>query len=575
MRLGDVAYISPILIFRQFRQAVIALKQDKQTSKPEQVLRIAIAQVNLLVGDIEGNAERIIEWSLHARDDLLADIVLFPELAICGYPPEDLLLRPGMYERVDRTLEKLTSKLKGITALVGYPEKTAEGIYNSVAVIENGGITSIARKNVLPNYSVFDEKRYFITSNQSTVFNYKHKKLGICICEDIWTPGPIKNAVEAGAELILNLNASPFHLQKSQEREEVIRQRVSEVNVPVLYSNLVGGQDELVFDGQSFVVDNNQNLTHRFAAFEEMLTFVDFDENTLQPLATEITPVLSEEASVYQALVTGVRDYVMKNGFPGVVIGLSGGIDSALTLCIAVDALGADKVEAVMMPSCYTLDMSVEDAKLQAEQLGVKFNIIPIEKPFNTFLELLKDEFAGKAVDATEENIQARSRGVLLMAISNKKGKMVLTTGNKSEMAVGYATLYGDMAGGFDVLKDVKKTLVFRLADYRNSLSAAIPQRVIDRPPSAELAPDQKDTDSLPEYEILDEILERYVEHDQGLDDIVSGGFDRDTVRRVLRLVDINEYKRRQAAPGVRITKRAFGRDRRYPITSGYGRNRK
>ncbi|MCW8900677.1 MAG: NAD+ synthase [Gammaproteobacteria bacterium] len=541
----------------------------------EQTLRIAIAQINLLVGDIEGNAKRILEWIKRARDENQADIIVFPELALTGYPPEDLLLRPGLYERVSSELTKLMHGTKGITAVVGYPEKTDEGIYNAVAVLENGSCVAVARKKHLPNYSVFDEKRYFIPSNKSCVFTVKNKKLGICICEDIWYSAPVKNTVDAGAGLILNLNASPFHAQKTQEREDVIRQRVDEVHVPIVYANLVGGQDELVFDGQSFVIDADKNLSHRFVAFEETLEIIDFDRETLKPLSPSILPILSDEASIYQALVTGVRDYVAKNGFPGVVIGLSGGIDSALTLSIAVDALGADKVEAVMMPSCYTLDMSVEDAKEQAELLGVNFKIIPIEKPFNAFLELLEDEFAGKDVDATEENIQARCRGLILMAISNKKGKMVLTTGNKSEMAVGYATLYGDMAGGYNALKDVKKTLVFRLAEYRNSVSANIPQRVIERPPSAELAPDQKDTDSLPEYEILDDILECFVERDMGLEDIVAAGFERETVRRVLRLIDVNEYKRRQAAPGVRITRRAFGRDRRYPITSGYGRHRK
>ena len=538
-------------------------------------LRIAIAQINLLVGDIEGNASCIIEYSERARDEENADIVVFPELALCGYPPEDLLLRQGMYERVNSALEIITRAAQGITVLVGFPEKTDNAIYNSVAVIQNGECRSIARKQYLPNYSVFDEKRYFTPSDEGTVFSIKDKNIGICICEDIWFAESVKKVVDKGAQLILNLNASPFHRQKIHARENVVRQRIAEAKVPIVYANMVGGQDELVFDGQSFVLDAEGKLTHRFAAFEEQLCLVEFKEKSLQPLSSVITEVLSDEASIYQALVTGVRDYVTKNGFSGVVIGLSGGIDSALTLSIAVDALGAEHVEAVMMPSCYTLDMSVEDAQQQTETLGINFKVIPIEKPFNTFLELLKDEFEGKAVDATEENIQARCRGLLLMAISNKKGKMVLTTGNKSEMAVGYATLYGDMAGGFDVLKDIKKTLVFRLAEYRNSVSANIPQRVIDRPPSAELAPDQKDTDSLPPYEILDEVLEMYIEQDLGLENIVAAGFEREMVRRILRLVDINEYKRRQAAPGVRITTRAFGRDRRYPITSGYGRNRK
>lgn len=554
---------------------MVILNRNNNNPDSGQTLRVAIAQINLLVGDIENNAIRILEWAKRARDDRQADVIVFPELALTGYPPEDLLLRPGLHERVDDALSLLKKEITGITVLLGYPEKTNDGLYNCVAVLGAGKCTVLTRKTHLPNYSVFDEKRYFISDDKSGVFTLNGVQIGVCICEDIWHAEPVKRAVESGARLILSVNASPFHAHKTHEREDVIRQRVSEINVPVVYANMVGGQDELVFDGQSFVIDDSGQLSHRFAAFEESLGLVSFDTKTLKPLEPAIVRPLLEEASVYQALVTGVRDYVTKNGFSGVVIGLSGGIDSALTLSVAVDALGADKVEAVMMPSCYTLDMSVEDAKEQAELLGVNFKVIPIEKPFNTFLELLEDEFAGKAVDATEENIQARCRGVLLMAISNKKGKMVLTTGNKSEMAVGYATLYGDMAGGYDVLKDVKKTLVFRLAEYRNSVSANIPQRVIDRPPSAELAPDQKDTDSLPEYDILDDILERYVEQDSGLEDIVAAGFDRETVRRVLRLVDINEYKRRQAAPGVRITKRAFGRDRRYPITSGYGKNRK
>lgn len=565
-----VAYISLWFLIH-----LIILKNLNKTASSDNILRIAIAQINLLVGDIEGNTARIIEWALLARDEKQADAIIFPELSLTGYPPEDLLLRPGLHERVTSALNQIVNAVEGITVLVGYPEKTNEGIYNSVAVIEENGHTLNARKNHLPNYSVFDEKRYFISSNDSCVFNVKGIQLGVCICEDIWHAEPVRKVVDAGAQLILNLNASPFHREKHHEREAVVQQRVSEVGVPIIYSNMVGGQDELVFDGQSFVIEANGELSQRFSAFKESLDIVEFDSESLKSLSSSITPTLSEEESVYEALVVGVRDYVTKNGFSGVVIGLSGGIDSALTLSIAVDALGAEKVEAVMMPSCYTLDMSVEDAKEQAEYLGVKFKIIPIEKPFNAFLELLEDEFAGTEVDATEENIQARCRGLLLMAISNKKGKMVLTTGNKSEMAVGYATLYGDMAGGYDVLKDVKKTLVFRLAEYRNSVSKNIPQRVIDRPPSAELAPDQKDTDSLPEYEILDEILESYVEKDMGLEDIVAAGFERETVRRVLRLVDINEYKRRQAAPGVRITQRAFGRDRRYPITSGYGRSRK
>lgn len=536
-------------------------------------LRIAIAQINLLVGDIEGNADIIIQWALRARDEMQADIIVFPELALTGYPPEDLLLRPGMYERVQDALRKLTENISGISALVGFPEKTSEGVYNAVAVLENGVCTTVARKNYLPNYSVFDEKRYFISSNEPCVFSVNNITIGICICEDIWYPEPVSKLVASGAQLVLNVNASPFHKDKTTDREDVVKQRIHESHIPVVYANLVGGQDELVFDGQSFVIGADAKLTHRLPAFRESLSLVEFDTG-LKPLNSSVVPTLSEEASVYEALVTGVRDYVTKSGFSGVVIGLSGGIDSALTLSIAVDALGADKVEAIMMPSRYTQNMSIEDATEQANLLGVRFQTIPIEKPFKTFLDLLEDEFAGKEVDATEENIQARCRGLILMAISNKTGKMVLTTGNKSEMSVGYATLYGDMAGGYAVLKDVMKTLVYRLAKYRNSVAQNIPQRVIDRPPSAELAPDQKDSDSLPSYDILDGILECYVEQDMGLEDIVASGYDRQTVQRVLKMVDNNEYKRRQAAPGVRITKRAFGRDRRYPIISGYGKNR-
>lgn len=539
-------------------------------------LRIAVAQCNLLVGDIEGNTAKIIDWCGQAKNTLQAELVVFPELSLTSYPPEDLLLRPGLYERVERAMQVLQRSVTGIAALVGYPEKSAQGVYNAAAVIADGKVIANARKLILPNYSVFDEKRYFIPGEEVTVFTFNGHRLGISICEDIWFAEPAMKLAGAGAQLILNINASPFHLGKPQERESVVTQRVTQTGLPVIYANLVGGQDELVFDGASFIMDSSGCVSHYFPAFEEGLYLAEFQQegNQLATIAGAGARVLSDEDSVYQALVLGVQDYVNKNGFAGVVIGLSGGIDSALTLCVAVDALGADRVEAVMMPSRYTADMSVADATEQAQRLGVEFSVIPIEKAFHAFMDLLAEEFAGKAADTTEENIQARCRGILLMAISNKKGKMVLTTGNKSEMAVGYATLYGDMAGGYDVLKDVPKTLVYRLANYRNSLSQAIPQRVIDRPPSAELAPDQKDTDSLPEYDILDGILEMYISQDHGLEDIVAAGYDRETVRRVIRMVDRNEYKRRQAAPGIRVTSRAFGRDRRYPITSGYGKQR-
>lgn len=540
---------------------------------PEQELRIAIAQINLLVGDMEGNARRIMEVMQEARDTLKADILITPELALTGYPPEDLLLRPGMYERIDRALLHIQRQVSGIDLLLGYPEQTPEGVYNSAAVIREGKIIAHARKENLPNYSVFDEKRYFTPEHDSCVVRIKGANVGITICEDIWFPEPPQRLKQAGADLILNINASPYHINKGYEREQAVADRCRETGLPVVYANLVGGQDELVFDGDSFVMSAQGIVTQRVPAFTEKLERVRFkqSESGWQPVQADVLPApLSTTASVYQALVLGVRDFVRKNGFNGAVIGLSGGIDSALTLAIAVDALGSEEIEAVMMPSRYTADMSVEDAAGQARAQGVNYRVIAIEQPFNAFLEILADEFAGLPVDTTEENIQARCRGVLLMAISNKKRKMVLTTGNKSEMAVGYATLYGDMAGGFDVLKDAPKTLVYELANYRNTLSPVIPQRVIDRPPSAELAPDQQDTDSLPPYDVLDAILEMYVEKDMGLEDIVSRGYDREIVQKVMQMVTRNEYKRRQAPPGIRITRRAFGRDRRYPITSGY-----
>lgn len=539
-------------------------------------LRIAIAQINLLVGDVMGNAQRLLDAAVYARDELQADLLVTPELALTSYPPEDLLLRPGMHERVAKAIHFLQAEVKGIDILLGYPEQTHDGIFNAVGLLRDGTLVTHCHKHNLPNYSVFDERRYFQSGNGNCVIDIKGVKVGVTICEDIWHPEPVQQSVAQGAELIININASPYHMHKADERKTVVRDRINEIGKPIVYANLVGGQDELVFDGDSFVMDKHSEITFAAPAFAETTCAIDFDvtDNEVMPVAQTVAASLSQEASVYQALVLGVRDYIEKNGFSGVVLGLSGGIDSALTLAVAVDAIGKDRVEAVMMPSRYTADMSVQDAQEEAEILGVDYQVIPIEPAFNAFLDLLKDEFAGKPVDTTEENMQARCRGLLLMAISNKKRKIVLTTGNKSEMAVGYATLYGDMAGGFDVLKDVPKTLVYRLSEYRNTLGRVIPQRVIDRPPSAELAPDQKDTDSLPDYDVLDAILEAYVENDQGLDDIVAAGFDRDTVIKVMRLVDRNEYKRRQAPPGVRITRRAFGRDRRYPITSGYARER-
>jgi NAD+ synthase (glutamine-hydrolysing) len=536
-------------------------------------LRIALGQLNLLVGDVAGNAAKMIAAAQRARDELKADVAVFPELALTGYPPEDLLLRPDLSVRVELALGEMLRGIAGIDVIVGYPKRQYGRLFNAASLLRGGKVTATYFKHILPNYGVFDEKRYFAEGSDPCVLDIMGTPVGVTICEDIWERGPVEQSVNAGARLVLNINASPYHRRKGQERFDIVARRARDNGVPIVYLNLVGGQDELVFDGDSFVVDARGEMTQRAPAFEEGLHLVEIETGRrVAPVPAQIAPDLSEEESVYGALVLGVRDYIGKNGFPGAVIGLSGGVDSALTLCIAVDAIGAPRVEAVMMPSRYTAAMSLEDARSQAEALGVKHSTLPIEPMFEAFLGALREEFRGKKPDSTEENIQARIRGTLLMAISNKTGRMVLTTGNKSEMSVGYATLYGDMAGGFAAIKDVPKTLVYRLAEYRNSIKPVIPRRVFERPPSAELAPDQKDTDSLPPYAVLDPVLERYVELDQSAEDIVAAGFDEAVVRRVLRMVDRNEYKRRQAAPGVRITPRAFGRDRRYPITSGYGR---
>lgn len=538
-------------------------------------LRIVIAQLNLLVGDVSGNATRIIEAAHRARDEHQADAIVFPELALTGYPPEDLLMRPGMIRAVERSLADIRAQVRGIDVILGYPQQTNEGLFNAAGVLRDGEIVAVHHKCHLPNYGVFDEKRYFIAGNEPCVVDIASVPVGLTICEDIWYSDPVLAARQAGARLILNLNASPFHRHKNLDRIAELEKRTGESGLPIVYANLVGGQDELVFDGGSMVMTAGGSVIQRAPNFEEGLYPVEFsidkgDEVTPQPGLVAAT--CDEIENVYEALVRGLRDYINKNGFPGAIIGLSGGIDSALTLAITVDAIGPERVEVVMMPSRYTLDMSVEDAQAQAETMDVEYHVLPIETAFKSFLGILEEEFAGAQADATEENIQARCRGILLMAISNKKHKVVVTTGNKSEMSVGYATLYGDMAGGFAVLKDVPKTLVYQLANYRNEVSPVIPQRVIDRSPSAELAENQKDTDSLPPYEVLDAILEMYIEQDRCADDIVAAGYDAETVRWVIALVNHNEYKRRQAAPGVRITQRAFGRDRRYPITSGYDR---
>jgi NAD+ synthase (glutamine-hydrolysing) len=537
-------------------------------------LRCVMAQLNLVVGDVDGNTSRIVAATVEARDQYRADVVLLPELAVSGYPPEDLLFHSGMRTQVAQSLERLKQEVRGITLIAGYPEYDGARIFNSAIVIRDGEVLANHRKACLPNYRVFDEKRYFTPGTEPTVLDLKGVKAGVLVCEDVWDPMPAAQARAAGAEVLLVINASPYEVDKQIQREQDVgRSRVTETGIPMVFVNLLGGQDELVFDGNSFVMDARGNVALRAPAFAEGMYVVDLAVDAagvVTPVPGDVVPLQGQEESVYGALVQGTRDYVDKHRFPGAVLGLSGGIDSALTLCIAVDALGAERVHSVAMPSRYTSQMSRDDAALQASWLKVKHSEISIEGMFEATLAALKDEFAGRPPDTAEENIQSRCRGVLLMGISNKTGRMLLTTGNKSEMAVGYATLYGDMAGGFAPIKDCNKMLVYRLAAWRNSRSPVIPPRVMERAPSAELRHDQKDTDSLPPYEILDPILEAFIEEDLSVDQITARGFDRKTVGRILDLVKRNEYKRRQAPPGVRVSGRAFGRDWRYPITSGY-----
>ena len=537
-------------------------------------MRLVMAQRNPLVGDIEGNANAVVAATREARNLLGAELVIFPELMLTSYPPEDLLLRPSLNTRIDEALAAIGAEI-AVPVVLGYPA-VRNGIRRNAAGVLFPGESRPRHeyfKRCLPNYRVFDEKRYFQAGDQPCVFELGGEKLGLTICEDIWFQGPAASAAEAGATSLINLNASPFRLGKLEERYEQVSARARETGLPVFYCNLVGGQDELVFDGASFAVDANGERRVQGASFEEGLVPLDLDQEGGTPrVHGEVLPAPEGDESLYRALVLATRDYVNKNGFKGALLGLSGGIDSALTLAVAVDALGPERVEAVMMPFRYTAKISIEDAEQQARTLRVRYRVLPIESAFNGFMEILEDAFAGLATDTTEENLQARCRGVLLMALSNKSGSVVLTTGNKSEMAVGYATLYGDMAGGFSVLKDVFKTSVYRIARWRNQKAGTeiIPDRVITRPPSAELAPDQVDADSLPGYDELDAILERYVEQDMSAEAVIRDGFERDTVYRVVKLTDRNEYKRRQAAVGPRVSRRAFGKDRRYPITNGW-----
>lgn len=538
----------------------------------EKRLRVAVAQCNLLVGDIDGNVEKILSWSRKARDELKADLIVFPELSICSYPPEDLLLRRDFLKRCREGLEKLKRELTGIDVVVGLPELEGGRVYNTAVVVRDGTVRLRYRKHELPNYGVFDEKRYFTPGEGIGLFVVKGIPLAVSICEDAWHPGAVEENVRAGARLVINLNASPFHVGKFRDREAVICARIAATGVPILYVNLVGGQDELVFDGDSFLMSSDGEVVFRLPAFEERLEVVEFSWNgeRVTPLPALKAPVLEEIPSIHRAIVFGLRDYVEKNGFSSVIFGLSGGIDSSVVAALAVDALGADRVHTIMMPSRFTSKMSLEDAEAVAKNLGIDYTTVPIEPPFRAFLEVLEPHFAGRPWNVTEENIQARIRGTMLMAFSNKFGHLVLSTGNKSEYSCGYATLYGDMAGGFALIKDVLKTKVYQLAEYLNSQHPVIPERVLKRPPSAELRPNQKDEDALPPYAILDPILELYIERDCGIEEIIAAGFDRELVERVVHMVDRNEYKRRQAPPGIRVTRRAFGKDRRYPITNGF-----
>lgn len=530
-------------------------------------MKIAIAQINCILGDLAGNTAKILDYAERAKS-LGATLLLTPELSLCGYPPEDLLLRDGFYKACDIALNNLVQQVEGISVVVGHPHEVGEKRYNAASVFRNGRILATYHKRELPNYSVFDEERYFTRGVAPCVFELEGVKFALNICADIWQEHAAQRALNAGAQILLVLNASPYHLDKQQSRYEAIRDRTSEIRLPVVYANMVGGQDELVFDGASFAMSADGHLTHQFSSFEESLGLLEIQAGKL--VDGEKVPALKEEDSIYRALCLGVRDYIGKNHFPGVLLGLSGGIDSALTLAVAVDALGADKVRTIMMPSPYTAQMSIDDAREMAKILGVQYDELDIQPAFTALLNTLDPLFHGLPADTTEENLQARIRGTLLMALSNKTGSLVLTTGNKSEMTVGYCTLYGDMAGGFAVLKDVSKTWVYRLSNYRNTLGRVIPERIITRPPSAELKPDQTDQDSLPPYDTLDAIMAFYVEKNLTLAEIVAHGYAEADVRRVVKLIRINEYKRRQSPVGVRITDRGFGKDWRYPITVRY-----
>ncbi|QTR48481.1 NAD+ synthase [Thiothrix litoralis] len=556
-------------LFRYSLQ-IVTLPLYDTVQKKNQTLRIALAQLNVCVGDVQDNLRKVRE-AIHQAREQQADVVVFPELVLAGYPPEDLLFRPDFIAQMQAGVDALAAETQGITVILGAPVQRAGLLQNMACVLRDGEVLAEYAKQCLPNYRVFDEKRYFTPGTEPLVIEVAGVKLGLLICEDIWEDAPAKAAVIAGAEALCVLNASPFSYDKQAQRTELLQRQAATTGCPLAYVNVVGGQDELVFDGDSMLLDAVGNIVFRAQAFVEGVFVQDWDVKSVRRgvlhTPSDLTPL------IYQAITTGIRDYVHKNGFSRVLLGLSGGIDSALVLALAVDALGAENVEAVMMPFHYTSEMSVEDAYQQAAWLGVHYRNLPIADIYNSFTGLLAPEFGDRPVDVTEQNLQARIRGVLLMSLSNKLGSLLLSTSNKSESAVGYATLYGDMAGGFSPLKDVYKLQVYQLAEYRNTLGQAIPQRVIERPPSAELAPGQVDQDSLPPYEVLDAILQRFIENDEVLDEIVADGFDAAIVRRVVNLVLLSEYKRRQAAPGVRISGRGFGKDWRYPITSAWRKN--
>ena len=533
--------------------------------------KIALAQFSPHIGNLEANAQKMLEQANEAKKQN-ADLIIFPELSSIGYPAEDLLLRPSLTKRTQQVFEQLKT-VKDIVMVFGFVNQTEDGQrHNAAAVMKDGQVLGVYNKQNLPNYSVFDEKRYFTEGHQHLVFEYLGHKFGVLICEDVWSLSTVQQLAQLNVETALVLNASPYEVGKPQHRVETMSALAKQMNLNLVYANQVGGQDDLIFDGTSFVIAKNGSVVLQAESFKESLYFAEYEAEKQAFKANALPPALDTMAEIYQSLVMATRDYVQRSGFPGVILGLSGGIDSALTLAIAADAIGADKVQAVMMPYTYTAQISVEDAAEQAKSMGVTFGIAEINPIVNSFMQTLYPFFGNSPADATEENLQARARGTLLMGLSNKFGNLVLSTGNKSELAVGYCTLYGDMVGGFAVLKDVYKTIVFELAKYRNSISdkPVIPERVITRPPSAELRPDQKDQDSLPPYDVLDAILYAYIEEDMSQDDIIAKGFDAEVVAKVIRLVDFNEYKRRQGAIGPRISSRAFSRERRYPIMNGW-----